>query len=107
LDRFQEDVTEASLNEDTSCVMRDDLAGKLEIPPSLTFEDYVSIDKEEETMDIMDDVVIVKSVSSPPEEEDDEPEPEHVSPEKASRCVEKLKIYIGKNKCFRKHFQNE
>jgi hypothetical protein len=97
LDRFQEDVTEASLNEDTSCVMRDDLAGKLELPPSLlTFKDYVSIDKEEETMHIMDDALIVKSVSSPPEEEDDEPEPEHVSPEEASRCAEKLKIYIGK-----------
>jgi hypothetical protein len=65
------------------------MAGKLELSMSLTFEEYVSIDNKEETMEIMDDAAIVESVSSPPEEEeeedddDDEPETEHVSPEGA------------------------
>jgi hypothetical protein len=42
----------------------------------------------------------VEFVSSPstesPPEEDDEPEPEHVSLEEASQCVEKLKTFVGK-----------
>jgi hypothetical protein len=97
LDRFQENVTEVSSNIYISCEMWDDLAGKLELPPSITFKEYVSIDEEEETIDIMDDAAIVESVTSPLEEEnDDEPEPGHVLPEEAFRCVEKLKIYIEK-----------
>jgi hypothetical protein len=75
--------------------MWDDLTGKQELHLFLTFEEYVSVDKEEETMEIIDNTVIVESVSSPLEE-DDEPEPEHVSIEEALRCVKKLKIYIGK-----------
>jgi hypothetical protein len=73
LNSFQGDVTETSSNADT---LWDGLAGKLELPLFLTSKEYASIYMEERTMEIIDDTVIVVSVSSPPEE-DDEPEPEH------------------------------
>jgi hypothetical protein len=74
LDRFQGNVTEVSSNKYTSCEMWDDLAGKLELPPSITFKENVFIYEEEETIDIMDDAAIVESVTSPLEEENgDEP----------------------------------
>jgi hypothetical protein len=59
------------------------------------FQEYVSMDKEDGTVEIMVDAVIMESVS-PHSEEDDEPELEHVLTEEAVRCVKTLKIYIGK-----------
>jgi hypothetical protein len=63
---------------DTSCEMQDDLAGKMELPPSP--EECVSIDKEEQTVEIVDDSATVESVTLPPEDKDDENLNHNMSP---------------------------
>jgi hypothetical protein len=95
LDSFQEVVTAASSNDNISCKMWDDLAGKLDLPPSLTFE---------ETMEIMDDTAIVESVSSPPEDDDDEPEPQCAT-RSFPMCQRIKDLYWKNGECFRKHFE--
>jgi hypothetical protein len=66
-----------------SCeMMWDDVAGKLELL-HLSLSRNVSINKDEGTMENMDDAAIVGSVTLPCED-DDELQPEHMSTEKSS-----------------------